>query len=110
MSSSTRIVVGQHLRRRGTVLPVLIREIRRSRGISQQMLADMTGLTPKTVWRLERGIHRPYPHTIEVISKALGVAFDDLGSLNSESDNRTLWLVVEDRLLSDDGRGQTEVA
>jgi transcriptional regulator with XRE-family HTH domain len=51
-----------------------LRECRRSRGLTQAQLAEVTDLSLEMVGRLERGITAPSFETIDTLASALGVA------------------------------------
>jgi predicted ATPase/DNA-binding XRE family transcriptional regulator len=52
----------------------LLRELRERAGLSQEELAERSGLSPRGVSGLERGERRrPYPHTIRALADALGL-------------------------------------
>ncbi len=63
-----------------------IQKRRISKKLTQEQLADMTGISQKHISRLERGIHTPHFDMIIKIAKALDVSIDtfveDLASDN----------------------------
>ncbi|MDP9439181.1 MAG: helix-turn-helix domain-containing protein [Actinomycetota bacterium] len=62
---------------RGILLPSL-REIRRSRGLSQRELAGLAGVSTGTVYRLENQLRGAYPVTMRKLASALGVSPPEL--------------------------------
>ena len=62
---------------RSTPLPAL-RELRRSRGLSQKELGRLAKVSPGTVYRLENGLRGSYPATLRKLAGALGVPTADL--------------------------------
>jgi transcriptional regulator with XRE-family HTH domain len=64
---------------------VPLRDIRRSRGLSQSELATMSGLARETVSRLERGLTRPGRGTLLLLAASLGCAVDELTDPTDES-------------------------
>ncbi len=58
--------------------PERVRELRESNWLSQQDLADASGVSLFTVQRIERGDGAVRPGTARAIAKALGVTPDDL--------------------------------
>ena len=68
----------QH-RNRSIPLPRL-RELRRSRGLSQKELGELAGVASGTVYRLENGLRGAYPGTVRKLAVALGVTPEDLVS------------------------------
>lgn len=56
-----------------------IKEIREERGISQSKLAELTGITRTTLWRLENGEEETTTtKTLLKIANALGVTISEL--------------------------------
>ena len=64
-------------RNRSISLPRL-RELRRSRGLSQKELGELAGVASGTVYRLENGLRGAYPGTVRKLAVALGVTPEDL--------------------------------
>ncbi len=53
---------------------VELRRLREARGLTQEALAERSGITVKAVGALERGERtRPYPHTVRSLADALGL-------------------------------------
>ncbi|MFC0681282.1 protein kinase [Lysobacter korlensis] len=51
-----------------------LRSLRKAKGFTQEELAERAGMTANGISALERGTRtRPYPHTIRVLSQALGL-------------------------------------
>ena len=59
-----------------------IKEIRKSKGYTQEQVAEKIGIEPPNVSKLEKGLHFPLPENIEKISKALKVEIKDLFDFN----------------------------
>ena len=55
-----------------------IRELRKSRGLSQDQLSELIGIDPKHLSRIEVGRSFPYMETLEAIARALEVEIKDL--------------------------------
>lgn len=55
-----------------------IRDLRIAAGLTQEQLADRSGLTQSHICRLERGEHSPNGLTLSKIAKGLGVPITDL--------------------------------
>jgi transcriptional regulator with XRE-family HTH domain len=53
-----------------------IRDIRLSRGFSQERLAEETGLAQNVISRIERDMHKPSDDTLGRLAKALDVETD----------------------------------
>jgi transcriptional regulator with XRE-family HTH domain len=54
-------------------LTMTLRRLRTKRGLSQQGLAEKSGLSREYVARLETGQHNPSLATLQKLAKALGV-------------------------------------
>ena len=66
-------------RNRSIPLPHL-RELRRSRGLSQKELGQLARVASGTVYRLENGLRGAYPGTVRKLAVALGVGPEELTS------------------------------
>ncbi len=55
-----------------------LKEWRERRLLTQRELAERVGVTPGTINRIERGVHRPQLSTVRKLAEALGVHADDL--------------------------------
>jgi transcriptional regulator with XRE-family HTH domain len=60
-----------------------IRFLRQDRGLSQEQLALRAGLNTTFLGQVERGIKKPTIETIEKISNALDITFQDLFSFEN---------------------------
>jgi transcriptional regulator with XRE-family HTH domain len=63
-----------------------VKEIRNKSGISQEFLADESGLSVRTIQRIEKGESMPNGDTIRKISAALNIGPNELGE----------WIIGED--------------
>jgi transcriptional regulator with XRE-family HTH domain len=62
--------------------------LRKTKGLSQEALAEMCGLSLRAVQRIEAGETSPRPHTIKVIAQALNMQVEDLtGKLKTTSES-----------------------
>lgn len=59
-----------------------IKALRNKKGLTQQQLADETGMTLRTIQRIENGEVKPSFHSLKNLSRVLEV---DLAALNSKS-------------------------
>lgn len=55
-----------------------VKELRKSRGLLQQQLADRAGVSMQTISNLENGRHVPDTSTLLKIAEALDVSLGDL--------------------------------
>lgn len=54
-----------------------ITAIRKSKGFSQEMLAEQSGVSLRTIQRVEQGDTVPRGHTLQTLAAALGVTLED---------------------------------
>ena len=50
-----------------------LRDLRQERALSQRALSELSGVSPDTIGRVERGNRRAYPSTARKLAGALGV-------------------------------------
>lgn len=62
-----------------------LKELRTKKGLTQQQLADETGITLRTIQRIENGEVRPSLHSLNNLGRVLGA---DLSELNQTSDSK----------------------
>lgn len=62
----------------------VLRELRRSRGLSQDKLADLTDTHRTYISQLERGLRCPSLKTVEAVAAALSISIRDLMGLVEE--------------------------
>ena len=55
-----------------------VKELRKSRGLTQEQLALLVDIEPPNISKLENGNHFPLPDNIEKIARALNVYIKDL--------------------------------
>lgn len=55
-----------------------IRELRKSKGLTQEQIAELINIEPPNVSKLESGLHFPQPDKIEKLAKALNLEIHDL--------------------------------
>jgi transcriptional regulator with XRE-family HTH domain len=61
-------------------LALMVRRLRRERGMSQEALAFEAKVTVSTLSRIERGLHNPTLRTLWCIAAALGISFEELAA------------------------------
>jgi len=87
-----------------------IRQIRLQKGLSQENMADMLGLSTTAYGDLERGRTELSVSRLENIAKLLDVPLPDLLGFESSSMSETEWLRQENtRLLAVNSRLQNEL-
>ena len=82
MSQDHRRADQEQYQNRSIPLPHL-RELRRSRGLSQKELGELAGVASGTVYRLENGLRGAYPGTVRKLASALSVTPENLLSRKS---------------------------
>lgn len=55
-----------------------LKELRKSKGITQEQIAEIVNIEPPNISKIECGMHFPQPEKIEKIANALGVEIKDL--------------------------------
>ena len=55
-----------------------VRELRKSKGFTQEQIAEIINIEPPNVSKMENGLHFPQPDKIEKIAKALNVDVHEL--------------------------------
>ncbi|WP_425392068.1 helix-turn-helix domain-containing protein [Ekhidna sp.] len=65
----------------------IIAKSRSEKGFSQEELAHQSGVSVRTVQRIEKGIVRPHGHTLKALSKALGLELSQLRLKDEVSNN-----------------------
>ena len=63
-----------------------VRELRKSRGLTQEQIAELINIEPPNVSKMENGMHFPQPDKIEKIAKALNVEIYDLFDFEHHND------------------------
>ena len=67
-----------------------LRGLRESRSLTQEELAERSGVTAKAIGALERGERRrPYPHTVRSLADGLGLDDDERADLLSAVPRRS---------------------
>ena len=69
-----------HKLQKGVCKIARLAEIRKARGVTQERLAELTGVHRVTIARIETGEVSPKAETLKRLADALGVYVDDLMS------------------------------
>ena len=77
MQEKKRRNEGASRRRKGTYLPYLA-DLRRSRGLTQEHLSALSGVSRESIYRLEGGKRGAMPDTMCKLARALWVSPEDL--------------------------------
>ena len=69
---------------------------RKLKGYSQEKLADKTGITVRTIQRIEKGEVNPHPETVHLLAQSLEIEVDDLLVLQNPKEETTKlkWLLL----------------
>jgi len=70
-----------------------IKELRREKGVSQEELAEKSGLSLRTIQRIENGITIPRGNSLKRIASALNVSLDLLVSTSKQKDENIITLL-----------------
>jgi transcriptional regulator with XRE-family HTH domain len=60
-----------------------INQLRKSKGISQELLAENSHISLRTIQRIESGTSLPRPYTVKAIADALEIPVEELSSVES---------------------------
>jgi transcriptional regulator with XRE-family HTH domain len=60
--------------------------LRKSKGVSQELLAENSRVSLRTIQRIESGKVTPRPHTLKIIAEVLGVQISELSSSEPDLD------------------------
>lgn len=79
---------------------VVIREIRKQRGLSQEELAELLDISVEAISKLERGVTKPRLGTIEKLSQRLKIPMNKLvGYLDAKESQDTKRIRLETALV-----------
>lgn len=67
-----------------------VKELRKSKGITQEQIAELINIEPPNVSKMENGLHFPQPDKIEKIATALDVSVQDLFDFEHFLDRKSL--------------------
>ncbi len=67
-----------------------IKEIRERKGMAQAMLAEKSGVSIRTIQRIELGQTNPQGRTLQLICESLGVPIEELMDYNKRDDRQFL--------------------
>ncbi|MCR5260360.1 MAG: helix-turn-helix domain-containing protein [Candidatus Gastranaerophilales bacterium] len=81
-----------------------VKELRKSRGLTQEQLAGLIDIEPPNISKLENGNHFPLPDNIEKISKALNVHIKDLFDFEHYDEKQVLLDKINDYLQKADSK------
>ena len=72
------------------LLALRIKDLRTRKGMSQELLADKSGLSLRTIQRIENGESNPTGHSLKQLSYALNVNPDEIMDWSVKEDKRYL--------------------
>lgn len=79
-----------------------IRELRKSKRMTQETLAELISMEPSNISKLECGMHFPTPEKIEKLSKILDVEIQDLFEFEHFNNKTNLLKYINETLLDFD--------
>lgn len=71
-------------------LAIRVKELRNQRGMSQEFLAEESGLSLRTIQRIEKGESNPTGESLKRLANALNVSPDELIDWSVKEDNKYL--------------------
>ena len=86
-----------------------IQRIRKARGMTQEDLADKSGITSNTVSRIERGLLIPALPTLIDICNALGTGADSILAAYITADTPIRWSLLAQKLNGLDADKQDKI-
>ena len=86
-----------------------IQRIRKERGMTQEDLADKSGITSNTVSRIERGLLIPALSTLIDICNALGTGADSILAAYITADTPIRWSLLAQKLNGLDADKQDKI-
>jgi len=73
-----------------------VKELRKSKGYTQEQIAELIGIEPPNISKLEKGIHFPLPENIEKLAKALNSNIQDLFDFEHFEDKNNLKIKLQE--------------
>jgi len=67
-----------------------IKELRKSKNMTQEKLSELVGFEPNHITKIEAGKHFPQPEKLESIARIFGVQVKDLFDYEHKVSNQTL--------------------
>ena len=77
-----------------------IATIRKSKGVSQELLAERSNISLRTIQRIESGASAPRPYTVKTLADALNVPVEELSDLNEGRTNEEQEAIATLRLVN----------
>lgn len=77
-----------------------IRELRKSIGYTQEQVAEIIGMEPPNISKMENGLHFPQPENIEKLAKVFQIDIKELFNFNHFQDKQLLIEEINDYLKS----------
>ena len=78
-----------------------LRELRTTKGLTQEKTAELMGIKPENYSRIENGLSFPKPENIEKISKILNVSIAELFEFEHFRDYDTILNTITEKLKTD---------
>ena len=77
-----------------------LKELRKSRGMTQEQMAEFINIEPPNLSKIECGMHFPQPEKLEKIALALNIEVQELFDFEHLQKKQTLIKNINDILLS----------
>lgn len=75
-----------------------VKELRKSKGFTQEQVAEIVDIEPPNISKMEKGKHFPQPENIEKLANALGVNVKELFDFEHFQQKQFLIKEIEDYL------------
>lgn len=83
-----------------------IKELRKSLSLTQEQMAEIVGIEPNNLSRIENGKNFPTPENLQKIAKALGVCVNELFAFNHLKSYNEIKETISDVLERDEKKGR----
>jgi len=71
-----------------------IKELRKSRGLTQEKLSELIGLEPNHISKIEAGIHFPQPEKLDTLAQIFEIPVKELFNYEHKTSRQVLMLKI----------------
>ena len=75
-----------------------LKELRKSKSLTQEQIAEKVGIEPVNISKIERGMHFPQPDKIEKLASALDIDIKELFNFGHIQDRQELVISIIESL------------
>jgi len=76
-----------------------LKQIRKAKALTQEQLAEITGINEKHISKIETGVYFPTYNTLSKILQALNLSVEDVG-LSSDNENNSIFYIKSLQILN----------